>query len=46
MLVCPRVGAAVEALVPTAPAPTLALPGHPRPVAAVQVLGLHPPLAH
>jgi class 3 adenylate cyclase len=46
ILVCPRVGAAVEALVPTALAPALTLPGHPRPVEAVQVLGLHPPPAH
>ena len=46
ILVCPRVGAAVEALVPTVPAPALALPGHPWPVAAVQVLGMHPPPAH
>jgi DNA-binding response OmpR family regulator len=43
ILVCPRVGAAVEALVHTAPATALSLPGHPRPVAAVQVLGGRPP---
>jgi adenylate cyclase len=43
ILLCPRVGAAVAALVPTAPVAALSLPGHSCPVAAVQVLGKHPP---
>jgi len=43
ILLCPRVGAAVDALVDVAPAATLSLQGRPHPVAAFQVLGMRVP---
>ena len=43
ILLCPRVEAAVAALVHTAPAAVPPLEGHPCPPAAFQVLGLHTP---
>jgi len=43
ILLCPRVAAAVDALVDVAPAAALSLEERPRPVAAFQVLGLRTP---
>ncbi|MGE3538628.1 MAG: response regulator [Candidatus Tectimicrobiota bacterium] len=43
ILLCPRVGAAVEGLVPTAPAGALSLQGRSHPVEARQVLRGRPP---
>ncbi len=43
ILLCPRVGAAVDALVDVAPAAARSLQGGPRPVSAFQVLGMRTP---